>query len=31
MLLTVRALETAIPWDHVFVTSLPIQHHTLSM
>ena len=31
VLLTVRALETAIPWDHVFVTSLPIQHHTLSM
>jgi predicted helicase len=31
VLLTVRALETAIPWEHVFVTSLPIQHHTLSM
>ncbi len=31
VLLTVRALETAIPWAHVFVTSIPIQHHTLSM
>ena len=31
VLLTVRALETAVPWEHVFVTSLPIQHHTLSM